>query len=157
MMSLAPLDGSCFSIGFKVWIHDCKLIHLPSVHLSSFLRCRSQCQEYFLFLCHQAKSPPGRLSPPHSAARVVPAPVLWPTSKPKLSSPEHSEQRLPRCPLLLRGRCRGRVRVEAVLSRQHPPRAPAQHPHRRQPGYQSTPAALRQGRHLLASWTPLVN
>lgn len=102
---------------------------------------KSQCHEFFLCLCRPAKSHPGLPSRRRSAARAAPALALWLTSKPKLSLPERSEQRPPRCHLHRREWCQVRGQGEAAGSKpsRHP--APAPHPFRDQAGYQPLTAA----------------
>ena len=127
-------------------------------NISFFSHFRSKCHESFPFLCPPAKSPPEPPFPPRSAARAAPVLALWLTSKPKLSSPEPSERRRPRCRLRRRQLCRARGQEGAVVSRHilHP--GLAQHPHRHQPGYSPPPPppAIRAVLLLLDHWTPSV-
>lgn len=123
-----------------------------------FLLCRSQFHEFFPFLCHQAKCHPELPSQPHLAVRSVLVLALWLISKPKLSLPEHSEQRPPQYHLHRRGLFQAQDQGEAVESRHSHRPSPAQHPHWHQPGYQhSTAATVRPVRLLLAHWTLLLS
>ncbi|MEQ2157546.1 hypothetical protein GOODEAATRI_002912 [Goodea atripinnis] len=114
---------------------------------------RSQCHEFFLSLCHQAKYHQELPFMAHSAAQGVLELARWLTLKPKLSLPEHREQQPPQCHLHQRDQCqaRGLGEVAVVITgSHHPALASAQLPHMPTPGYQlQAEAAIRPVRFLL--------